>query len=175
MNKSIFSIITCTYNSAKYLEKNIKSVMEQDFTDYEHIFIDGFSEDNTVDIINKYKEKYPGKVKLFQYPSKGISNAMNKGIEHSSGQYLIHLHADDSFYDKKVLADVENYLSDNNFPDWIYGKINVVKDGGSLGIFPKIKIWHKKENSKIKNYLLKFNNYIPHQAVFIKKEIFDKF
>ncbi len=170
-----FSIITCTYNSDKWILKNIKSVCEQSFKDYEHIFIDGFSKDNTLDIINDYRNNYPDKVRLFNLSPSGISGAMNEGIKKSSGDYLIHLHSDDSFFDNKVLEDVANFL-DSASVDWIYGKINVVEESGlKVGVFPEKKIFQQNYKSKIGNYFLKFFNFIPHQAVFIKKTVFDKY
>ena len=170
-----FSIITCTYNSSNYLESNITSVKNQSHRDFEHIFIDGFSSDNTASIIKKYQAEYPDNVFFYQYPPCGISNAMNQGIAKSRGEYLIHLHSDDSFFDGHVLRDTEKFLEDNNHPDWIYGKINVIEKSHSKGVFPIKTIWQNKNKSVIKSYLLMFYNYIPHQAVFIKKDVFNKF
>lgn len=170
-----FSIITCTFNSAQYLNKNIDSLTLQVFNDFEHIFIDSFSVDGTVEIINEYQKRFPDKVRLFQYPPKGISNAMNEGIKMAQGDYIIHLHSDDSLYDSNVLKDVADFLSKNNY-DWIYGKINVVEESGKdVGIFPNKKIYQGGSDSTWSKFLLKFYNYIPHQAVFIKKEIFSRF
>jgi glycosyltransferase involved in cell wall biosynthesis len=169
------SIVTCTYNSSEYLEKNILSVKNQNFQDFEHIFIDGFSTDETVNIIKRYQEESPNQVKFFQFKAEGISKAMNQGVMESTGEYIIHLHSDDSFYDNKVLDDTTSFLEKNNYPDWIYGKINVLKKDKSNVIFPTKKIWQKEDGDFIKNYLLKYYNYIPHQAVFIKKMIFEKF
>lgn len=169
-----FSVITCTYNSAKFLERNIQSVKDQNYKNFEHVFIDGMSGDGTVAIIKKYQENYPDKVKLFQLPPKGISNAMNEGIKNSSGEYLIHLHSDDSFFDNNVLTDVKEFIDGEDL-DWIYGKINVVEgDGKTVGLFPEKKIW-QLGGSIFGNYLLKFFNFVPHQAVFIKKEVFAKY
>ncbi|MEI6480334.1 MAG: glycosyltransferase family 2 protein [bacterium] len=175
MANPFFSIITCTYNSSKYLEKNILSVKNQNFKDFEHIFIDGFSTDNTLKIIKEYQDEFPNQVKVFQYKPEGISKAMNQGTKESSGEYIIHLHSDDSLFDDNVLSNVAKFLSDSDYPDWIYGQINTLVGNESRGIFPTKKIWQRKENQFIKSYLLKFYNYIPHQAVFIKKEIFEKF
>ena len=67
------------------------------------------------------------------------------------------------------------FLEKNNSPDWIYGKINVVEENNiSVGIFPIRKIF-QFGNVFFSKYLLNFFNFIPHQAVFIKKEIFEKF
>jgi len=171
-----FSIITCTYNSADYIQKNIDSIKSQSFSDFEHIFIDGFSTDDTVEIIKKYQEEFPQKVKLFQYQPRGIANAMNEGIKKAKGKYIMHLHSDDSMYDKEVLKDINSFLIQKNNPDWIYGKIKVVKKEGQLvGIFPKKLFLQQTYKSPLGCYLLKFINFVPHQSVFIKKSIFKKF
>lgn len=170
-----FSIITCTYNSKKYIENNIKSVYSQNFLDFEHIFIDSFSTDGTVEIIKDYKNKFPEKVKFFQVEKKGISNAMNEGIKRASGEYIIHLHSDDSFFDNDVLADVDRFSANGQY-DWIYGKINVVEESGkSTGTFPNKKIYQGGSSSWFGKKILNYYNYIPHQAVFIKRGVFQKF
>ena len=169
-----YSIITCTLNSAEFLKKNIDSVKSQAYKNYEHIFIDGFSTDGTLEIIRRYQSEYPDKVSLHQIKPQGISNAMNEGIKFITGDYLIHLHSDDNFYDEDVLNKVDSQLNGNIY-DWVYGKINVVdKQYNNLGVFPTKRIWQNKGNDLLKKYLLKFYNYIPHQAVFIKKSVFDR-
>ncbi|MCF7820268.1 MAG: glycosyltransferase [Candidatus Pacebacteria bacterium] len=170
-----FSIITCTLNSAKFLKRNIESVKNQNYQNFEHIFIDGFSNDDTLKIIESYKNKFPDKVRVFKHKAKGISNAMNLGIKHASGDYLIHLHSDDSFYDDLVLMDVNHYLVNNSF-DWIYGKILIRnEDFSKVGLQTNKSIFFKKNTNFIPKYILKFINFIPHQSVFIKKNVFNKF
>lgn len=171
-----FSVITCTYNSIDYIRDNIESVSKQDYRNFEHIFIDGFSTDGTLEVINEYSSSDPQNIKVYQCERKGISAAMNEGIKRSQADYLIHLHSDDCFYDDKVLADVNDYLTNNQDLDWIYGMVNVFKGNKeSMGLFPKRKIFRNSNNNIIGSYLLKLYNYIPHQAVFIKKKVFDKF
>jgi len=166
-----FSIVTCTYNSAQYVQNNIDSVKNQTFDDFEHIFIDGFSTDKTLEIIKKYQTEFPNKVKLFQFEPKGIGNAMNKGIEKSQGEYIIHLHSDDSFYDLEILENISKFILKNNYPDLIYGKANFFNpETGANRIIP-----HRKVYNKLRFWLLLLTNYIPHQSVFIKKGIFEKY
>lgn len=164
-----FSIITCTFNSEKYLQKNINSVKNQSFRDFEHVFIDGFSTDKTVEMIRKYQQEFPEKVTFFQFKPKGIGDAMNKGIERSFGEYIIHLHSDDSFYSSRVLKDVNDFIKKNNHPDWIYGKANFF-NGEKNKIIP-----HRNIYKKARHWLLLITNYIPHQAVFLKRKLFNKF
>jgi glycosyltransferase involved in cell wall biosynthesis len=172
-----FSIITCTKNSAKYLAENIASVKAQSFTDFEHIFIDGNSGDGTVEMIKKYQTDAPDKIKFFQFEPKGISAAMNRGIEKSSGEFLIHLHSDDSFYDNKVLADIDEFLRANPELDWIYGLANVVReDNSQVLVYPNKPLLHfHNSKSFLGRYLMKILRFVPHQAVFIKKSVFDNF
>ena len=97
----LFSIITCTYNSDNFVESNINSVIGQTYKNYEHLFIDGNSSDNTLDIISKYQSKYPQKVNLHSRAPQGISDAFNECIREAKGQYIIHLNSDDSFYNNQ--------------------------------------------------------------------------
>ncbi|MDD4902104.1 MAG: glycosyltransferase [Patescibacteria group bacterium] len=172
-----FSIITCTKNSAKYLAENIASVRAQSFTDYEHIFIDAFSADGTAEMIKKYQLEFPEQVKFFQFEPKGISAAMNAGTERAQGEFLIHLHSDDSFYDQRVLADAAEFLEKNPGLDWIYGRANTIRaDGSPILVYPDKPLlhWHNSK-SFIGRYLMKILRFVPHQAVFIRKSVLEKF
>lgn len=170
-NKPLFSIITCTLNSEKYLPEVIHSVINQTFTDYEHIFVDGFSKDNTVKLIQRYQEESSNPIVLYERKPQGISDAMNFGIKKSRGKYLMILHSDDYFSNNSVLSYVSTFLEKNKRPDWIYGQIVTVNESGKkIGLFPRYRIFKIAST-----FILNFVNYIPHQAVFIKKEVFNKF
>jgi|WetSurMetagenome_2_1015567.scaffolds.fasta_scaffold175605_2 glycosyltransferase involved in cell wall biosynthesis len=172
-----FSIITCTKNSAKYLAENIASVKAQSLADYEQVFIDGFSTDGTAEMIKEYQAEFPDRVSFYQLPPKGISAAMNAGTARAKGEFVIHLHADDRFHDGEVLREVNDFLNQHQELDWIYGLANVIEeDGASVMVWPN-KPWLHFHNyrSAWGRWLVKMITFIPHQAVFIKKEILDKF
>ncbi len=170
MTKPFFSIITCTFNSERFIFENIKSVHKQTFLDYEHLFIDGDSNDFTKNIINEYKN-INKKVKLYVSPANGISSALNIGAKKSKGKYIIYLNSDDSFHDRNVLKKVQKFLIMKSNVDWCYGQINVINEYNKhIGIFPKWKLLQLSNR-----FFLHFFNYIPHQAVFIKNEVFKKF
>lgn len=166
-----FSIITCTYNSEQYLQRNIDSVEGQDYQEFEHIFIDGLSKDRTMDIIKQYQKRHKGTVKVIQSKPQGIANAMNLGVKHASGEYVMHLHSDDSLFDSTVLSDVARAISTNHSPAWIYGKAKFINEqNGQFRIVPHRRIYHKT-----RFWLLSLSNYIPHQAVFIRRDVLNKF
>jgi glycosyltransferase involved in cell wall biosynthesis len=159
-----FSIITCTRNSSKFIRKCLESVKSQTFQDFEHIIIDGKSSDDTHQIIEEYGLRYHVSEPL------GIAEAMNDGLGYAKGQYIYFLNSDDSFYSNQVLQKIHDYLVDHPKLDWVFGNIHETDGHLTIGYPPKRKIFQGKHPN-----ILKFYNYIPHQATFIKKSVFNKF
>jgi glycosyltransferase involved in cell wall biosynthesis len=170
--RPVFSVITCTKNSEKFIQENLKSVANQTFSDFEHLIIDGKSIDKTLNLVKKYQIKNKKlDIKVISKKANGIADAMNQGIKKAQGKYIFILHSDDSFYHKNVLKNAAKFINNNKDLDWFYGKIRVVDEENKvIGFFPTR--WIFQQSWK---YLLKFINYIPHQAVFMKKEVFDKY
>ena len=120
MIKNKISIITVTKNSQKYLEKNILSVVNQNYKKYEHIIIDGKSTDKTIDIVNKHKDK----IKYFiSEKDKGLYDAMNKGIKKSTGDIIGILNSDDIYY-KRTLKVVNDYFNKYKYLDFLFGSVH---------------------------------------------------
>lgn len=129
--KPLFSIITITYNAGDTVERTLKSIDYQSFTDYEHLIVDGASSDSTLQIISEYKN--PRRF-LISEPDKGIYDAMNKGLSNTSGKYLIFLNAGDKFHAPNTLETIAKAISDNEMPGIIYGQTDIVdNDGNRLG------------------------------------------
>ena len=105
------SIIMPLYNEEKYIDNCIESLLLQDYPieKMEWIFVDGGSDDNTVSMLKKYREKYPDLIKIFDNPHKTVPYAMNIGIEASKGKYIIRLdaHAD---YTNNYISKCVHYL-----------------------------------------------------------------
>lgn len=97
------SIITVCYNAEKEIERTIKSVVSQTYTDKEYVIIDGASKDGTLNIINKYKDNIQ---KVVSEPDKGIYDAMNKGIKAATGEWIIMMNAGDVFASDTVLEEI---------------------------------------------------------------------
>ena len=168
-----FSIITCTKDSEQYLEQNIKSVSEQTFNDFEHILVDGQSSDKTIEIICKYQNQFPDRVISIIRSPKGIADAMNEGIKRAKGEYIICLHSDDLFNDKNVLKDTAEFLKKHQ-PDWTYAKEMLIDSNGKeIKLFINMNLFRSGSERFFSKYLLKYFNFVRHQSVFIKKDIFN--
>lgn len=160
------SIITITYNNPG-LQKTLDSVQLQniDSNKIEHIIIDNLSTDNTPIIIKKYKKSVKYSVIYIREKDTGRYNAMNKGIIHSKGKYLLFLNAGDTIYNKNILSEIfeKNIFNE----DIIYGDIMMIKNE------------NQKEQWSLADYKINKQFFIDrtifHQAAFIKKELFNKY
>ena len=94
------TVITVCHNAAKTLEKTIKSVLNQTYPNIEYIIIDGGSTDDTVDIIKRYADRL---AYWISEPDKGIYDAMNKGIEVATGEWINFMNAGDTFYEENTI------------------------------------------------------------------------
>ncbi len=104
------SIITVVLNGREYIDKTIQSVIEQDYRHIEYIIIDGGSTDGTIDIIKRYRA---GISCWVSEKDAGIADAMNKGILHASGQYILFLHSDDYLLSNSSIRTAKNQLQKN--------------------------------------------------------------
>ena len=133
---NLISIITCTLNSAKYLDELLTSVLQQTVRPSQHVFVDGGSNDGTLEAISTYAKIVDFDVVTLYAPPMGIANAMNKGAKAATGEFLIHLHSDDLFYDINSLAIVQSSLVDRR-SNWIAAGCEYVNAQGiQRGIGP---------------------------------------
>ena len=153
------SVITINYNDKIGLTKTINSVVNQSYTDFEYLVIDGKSTDGSMEIIEEYKSKINYWV---SEPDSGIYNAMNKGIRAAKGEFIIFMNAGDTFFNNEVLSKVNPLL--NAEIGIYYGNL----------IF---KINEKQTKLCRPPSVLSFSYFVdfslPHQATFIKKQLFD--
>ena len=130
------SIITPTYNSEKYLEEMLKSLLKQKYKNFEIIIIDAKSKDKTLDIINKYK-------KIINFCSsekdKGIYDGFNKGIKQAKGKYIAIVNSDDVLK-PNALIYLRKY--DKKYPDidFLFGSVK--KHWGILHGYKPNKIYY---------------------------------
>lgn len=116
------SIITVVYNGEKSISKTIDSVLYQTYPNIEYIVVDGASVDNTLNIIKSYSDKISV---CISEPDKGIYDAMNKGLNLVTGDWIIFMNAGDTFASQSVITDMLNMDMDNNI-DLIFGDVNLI-------------------------------------------------
>ena len=90
------TIVTPTYNSGQYLENCILSIKNQTYQNFEHIIVDGGSNDNTLEILKKYGGTYP--MKWISEPDNGMYDAINKGFDMAEGTIYAWLNSDDFYF-----------------------------------------------------------------------------
>ncbi|MDD2565499.1 MAG: glycosyltransferase family 2 protein [Candidatus Gracilibacteria bacterium] len=167
------SIITCTYNSEKYLQECIDSVISQNIDNeiYEHIFIDGFSTDGTKDIIEKYISDNPlNKIQFFQNSPKGVYNAMNEGIKKANGEYLLFLNSDD-YLANNSLGEYLEFIKQTNNRDIYFGKVQFFNSNiPNIRVIPNYNLINRIAFS-----IFGFNSLVCHPGALVKKELFNKF
>ena len=110
VNNPLISIVIPVYNVEKYLEKCLKSVLSQNFTDYEIILVNDGSKDNSLKICNSFVQ-LDDRIKLIDKENGGLSDARNFGINHSTGKYIIFLDSDDYWREKTALNLVVEKLA----------------------------------------------------------------
>ncbi len=156
------SIITVTYNAEQFIEKTIKSIINQSYENIEIIVIDGKSTDNTLNIIKKYSDNID---RYISEADTGIYDAMNKGIDLATGDYITFLNAGDDYINNQVINDLFKNLDTST--DVVYADhISVLNN--------KEKYREAKEFTK-DNLFKYLTSTVCHQAIFVKRAITPKY
>ncbi len=117
------TIVTVVYNAQSLIERTIKSVLAQTYTNIEYIVIDGASSDGTLELAEKYQSKI---ALILSGKDNGIYDAMNKGLKHATGDYVLFLNAGDELYSNETIASVFTFGD----ADVYYGNTAVVNQNG---------------------------------------------
>lgn len=155
-NLPLISIITVSYNAISTIEKTIYSVLTQTYSNIEYIIIDGGSTDGTVDVIKKYNDKLTYWV---SEPDKGIYDAMNKGIDKTTGDWVNFMNSGDLFHSLDVIEKFISTVSQGT--EIAYGDTMMVLSIGTY--LQKVKPLE----------LITQQMVFGHQATFVHRKIFD--
>jgi glycosyltransferase involved in cell wall biosynthesis len=151
-NMPLISVITIVYNGGKTLEETILSVVNQTYQNIEYIIIDGNSTDNTLEIIKNYEEKIDYWISA---SDTGIYNAMNKGIDHASGDWINFMNSGDSFFSEIVVQEIVKHIDSG--VDVLYGDIRF-----NNGVI-------YKQSKTINDFFFLMEHMICHQSIFSRK------
>lgn len=165
MNNPEISIITICYNAADTISATMQSVLNQDYTNFEYILVDGASKDSTVEIIKSFKDD---RIRYISEKDEGLYDAINKGIQLSTGKYISLLHADDKYASKHVLKDIINQFNSHPNIDAISSSINIYK---TTNINKPYRVY---KSTNFKKWQFRIGMQVPHPGFFVKRTAFEK-
>lgn len=164
-NRPKITIVTACYNSEKTIRDTFHSVLSQTYENIEHIIVDGGSTDGTMDIVKSYADIYGERLRWISEKDKGIYDALNKGIAMATGEVVGLLHSDDFLGGKDTIKHIAERFGSQDC-DGIYGDLVFVE---AENIQKAKRIWIAGKGRYELGWI------IPHQTLYLKKEIYDKF
>jgi len=159
----LVSIVTPSYNQARFLEETIRSVLAQDYPRLEYIIVDGASTDGSLEIIQNYTDRLTWWV---SEPDQGQTDAINKGFSKAKGEILAWLNSDDTYRPGAVSAAIKGFLQ---YPEYglVYGGADFIDEKGDLiGRFPARQTDYRRLRQ---GYV-----HIPQQAAFFRASFWRK-
>jgi glycosyltransferase involved in cell wall biosynthesis len=162
-SQPLVSIVTPSYNQAKYLEETINSVLAQSYSNLEYIVVDGGSQDGSVDIIERYQDQISW---WCSETDQGQTDAINKGFSHANGEILAWLNSDDTYEPGAISSCVDFFLTHPNV-GMVYGDANFIdSEGKVIGRFNAKQTSYKRLRSG--------SVYIPQQAAFWRENLWQQ-
>jgi glycosyltransferase involved in cell wall biosynthesis len=160
---TLISVVTPSYNQARFIETTIRSVLEQQGVEVEYIIIDGGSTDGSVDIIRRYSDRLAAWV---SEADEGQTDAINKGFALAKGDIFAYLNSDDT-YEAGALAEVARYFEAHGEVGLLYGQANFIDaEGKVIGHFPAEATDYRRLRQ---GYV-----HIPQQAAFFRGDLWKK-
>jgi glycosyltransferase involved in cell wall biosynthesis len=157
VNEPLVSILTPSFNQARWLVDNVQSVARQTYPRIEHIVMDGGSTDGTVDLLAQAGER----ITWQSEPDRGQSHALNKALAASTGEIIGWINSDDAYYDVDAVAAVAQCFARHPDVDVVYGHAALVNaDGRILQM-----LWAPP----FRYGLLRLTNFIVQPAAFIRR------
>jgi len=159
----LVSIVTPSFNQARFLEATIRSVLSQDYPRLEYIIVDGGSTDGSLEIIRRYADRLAWWV---SEPDRGQTDAINKGFAHAHGEILAWLNSDDT-YEPGAVREAVAYLQAHPDVGLVYGDAHYIDEHGRvIGRFPAAQTDYRRLR---RGYV-----HIPQQAAFFRAALWRK-
>lgn len=159
------SIITVTYNSAKYVEDCINSIIRQNYKNIEYIVVDGNSTDGTIDIIKKYSQYI---TTWISEEDNGMYDALNKGMKIATGNVIGILNSDDVLASADVISEIVNCFQQHNV-DSLYGDLVYVDP---YDLQKVLRFW---KGLPYERRRFKYGWMPAHPTFYIRRDLIEKF
>ena len=163
------SIITATYNSGSTLADTLRSVLQQDYKNYELIIKDGGSVDNTLSICREYEPFFGGRMKILTEPDCGIYDAMNQGIAAATGDVIGILNSDDYYTSLDILKTVAYQFKDFPEIDALYGDVHYVD------IHDTTRLIRYYSSRLFSHYWMRLGFMPAHPSFYCKRDTYERF
>ncbi len=158
--RPLVSIVTPSYNQARFLEETIQSVLAQDYAPIEYLIVDGGSQDGSLEIIQRYAHRLAWWI---SEADNGQTEAINKGFAHAHGEVFAWLNSDDTYLPHAVREAVQ-YLQAHPEVGMVYGDANLINESGEvIGTFPARQTNYRRLR---RGYV-----HIPQQAAFFRASL----
>ena len=168
----LISIITVTYNAEHTIERTLQSVESQTYPRIEHVIIDGCSSDHTLSHVQRYVERNGESthlIRVVREPDKGLYDAMNKGIQHATGDYLVFLNAGDRLHESTTIEQIiskTNWQRDRINYAILYGETDLVDDEGHFLRHRRLKAPDKLTSKSFLCGML-----VCHQSFYVRTDL----
>jgi glycosyltransferase involved in cell wall biosynthesis len=159
------TVITPSFNQAQYLERTLRSVLDQEYPDLEYIVMDGGSTDGSVDIIRRYDDRLSYWV---SQPDEGQSWAINRGIERSTGEVVAYINSDDYYLPGSFDAALP--LFEDPSVRWVAGGTEYRETDGTLET-----LWLPRQPSGSRARWIRSSWYVPQASSFWRRDVFEEF
>lgn len=159
------SIITATYNSEQTIAHTLESILAQTYTNYEVLVIDGCSKDRTLEITQSYSERFGNKLHIVSEPDNGLYDAMNKGIQMSTGEVIGILNSDDFYTSSDVLQQMVDTLKDESI-DAVYGDVHYVAPNDTT------KLLRHYSSRPFRPWMMRLGFMPAHPSFYCRRELY---
>lgn len=157
------SIITICYNAASTITRTLRSVSAQTYPNIQYLIIDGSSKDNTLELVRELAPE----AEIYSERDKGIYDAMNKGLDRATGDYVWYVNAGDALASPTTVEDlIRATCTGDSLPDVLYGDTRLIDaEGHDLGL-RRLRPPHQLDWRSFRSGML-----VCHQAFVAKRSI----
>ena len=171
-NPPLISIITVTYNAESTIERTLQSVERQTHPRIEHVIIDGCSTDHTMSHVQRYVERNGDKkhlIRVVREPDNGLYDAMNKGLQQATGDYLVFLNAGDKLHEDTTLEQIAQkagWQRDRVNYAVLYGETDLVDNEGRFLRHRRLEAPEALNSKSFRSGML-----VCHQSFYVRTDL----